>query len=352
MTTRENSRNILNNRKIQLIIAIALFFVMMAVSKPDIFLTMTSMQSMLVQISDIGIFALAMAITRIAGGIDLSLINLANLITIINALIIKAVITETSSAAEIYVVILVCLIIGLIIGIIAGAINSFFIANLKIPEILATLATMNLYLGISLIITKGTGIIGFPQQLLDLGEKNFFGIPIPFVIFLGMAAILFIIVHKTPYGTQLKLYGMNEKASFFSGINNLKVIYTTHIIACMFASVAGLMIMARTNSATVNYGALITLTTLLVAALSGISPTGGTGDILNIFLALFLMQLIKSGLNLLRVSSFIRELVPAALLIGIISLEYNLNILNERRLNRRVLQKNIATASTNLKKEK
>ena len=90
---------------------------------------------------------------------------------------------------------------------------------------------------------------------------------------------------------------------------------------------------------------LITLTTLLVAALSGISPTGGTGDIFNLFLALFLMQLIKSGLNLLRVSSFIRELVPAALLIGLISLEYNLNLLNERRLNRRVLQKNLAKES-------
>ncbi len=342
MTSRVKTKNILSNRKMQLIIAIVIFFVLMAVNRPEIFLTVTSMQSMLVQVSDLGIFTLAMAVTRIAGGIDLSLINLANLITVINAIIIKTVITETSTAFEIYLVLLGCLLLGLVIGFIAGVLNSFLIANLKIPEILATLATMNLYLGISLIITKGTGIIGFPQQLLDLGEKSVAGIPITFIIFLCMAAILYIIVHKTPYGTELKLFGMNEKASYFSGINNSKLIYKTHIIACMFASVAGLMIMARTNSATVNYGALITLTTLLVAALSGISPSGGTGDILNIFLALFLMQLIKSGLNLLRVSSFIRELVPAALLIGLISLEYNLNMFNERRLNRRVLQKNLA----------
>ena len=338
---KQFKKNPLSERNVQLLLAIVLFFIIMVINRPDTFLTPTNLQSMLVQIADLGIFGMAMAVTMIAGGIDLSIINLANLVAVVNAILLKSVVTETMSGSTIWMLLLVCLVISLIIGFLGGLINSFLIANLGIPEILATLATMNLYLGISTIITKGTGIIGFPQQLLDIGSESFLSIPIPFFVFIIVSTILYLFIHKTPYGTHVKLFGLNQKATFFSGINNKKVVYKTHIIACMTASVAGLLIMARTNSATVDYGGQMILTTLLIGVLSGIPATGGAGNVIGIFLALFLNQLLISGLNLLRVSSFIREMVPAALLITIVSLEYYLYTLSERRLNRLVLKQNL-----------
>lgn len=340
------TRNPLSNRNVQLIIAIALFFLMMVINRPDTFLTSTSIQSMLVQIADLGIFAMAMAMTMISGGINLSIINLANLVAVVNATLLKAVITDASSPATIWLMLFVCLLIALAIGFLGGLINSFLIANLGIPDILATLATMNLFFGLSNIITGGRGIIGFPQQLLNFGSESFLGIPIPFYVFLVIAAILYLFLHRTPYGTKLKLFGLNQKATFFSGISNKKVVYQTHILACMSAALAGLLIMARTNSATVDYGGQMILTTLLIGVLSGIPATGGAGSIISIFLALFLNQLLNSGLNLLRVSSFIREMVPAALLITIVSLEYYLHLISERRLNRLVLEQNIQNGKT------
>jgi simple sugar transport system permease protein len=333
-------KNIFNNRKTQLISACALISIVMAVSKPDTFITATNIQSMLVQISDMGIFALAMSITMIAAGVNLSIINLANLVAVINAIVIKSMVTETTSSFEVYMILLLCFGISLIIGFLAGIINSVLIANLKIPEILATLGTMNLFLGIAMILTRGQGIIGFPQQLLDIGANNVIGIPIPFIIFAAIAAMLYLIIHKTPYGTQLMLFGTNRKASFYSGINNNKVIYKTYILSCLVASVSGLMIMARTNSATVDYGASLILTTLLIGVLSGINPSGGTGNVVNMFLALLVMQLLNSGLNLLRVSSFIREMTPAILLVAIVSLEHYLHARSERKLNRLAVYKN------------
>ena len=337
-------KNRLSERNVQLVLAIVLFFAIMVIYKPDTFLTPRSIQSMLIQIADLGIFAMAMSITMIAGGIDLSIINLANLVAVVNALLLKSIVTDSTSSGMIWLILLMCLAIALVIGFIGGVINSFLIANLGIPEILATLATMNLYLGISLIITQGRGIIGFPEQLLNIGSGNFIGIPLPFIVFLIIAGALYIFIHRTPYGTELKLFGLNQKATFFSGINNKTVVYKTHIIACMSAAVAGLLIMARTNSATVDYGGQMILTTLLIGVLSGIPATGGAGSIISIFLALFLNQLINSGLNLLRVSSFIREMVPAALLVTIVSLEYYLYTTSERRLNRLVLKKNLEEA--------
>lgn len=340
-------KNRLSDRNVQLLIAIAVFFVIMVIYRPEIFLTTTNFQSMLVQIADLGIFAMAMSVAMISGGIDLSIVNLANLVAVINAVLLKSVVTETTPDATIWLLLLLCLGIALVIGFLGGVINSFLIANLGIPEILATLATMNLYLGISTIITEGRGIIGFPQQLLNFGSGNVLGVPTPFLIFLVIAGALYIFIHRTPYGTHLKLFGLNQRATFFSGINNKKVVYKTHILACMTASLAGLLIMARTNSATIDYGGQTILITLLIGVLSGIPANGGAGSIISIFLALLLNQLLNSGLNLLRVSSFIREMVPAALLITIVSLEYYFYTMSERRLNKLALEKNLQQQKEN-----
>ncbi len=337
--------NPLTQRNVQLVLAIVIFFGIMVINRPDTFLSSTNIKSMLIQISDVGIFALAMALTMIAGGIDLSIVSLANLVAVINAVLLKAVITDTTSNSAIWLWLLVCLAIALIVGFIGGVINSFLIANLGIPQILATMATMNLYLGVSTIITGGRGIIGFPQQLLNIGSGDFLGIPYPFIIFLLFAVIMYIFLQRTPYGTKLRLYGLNQRATFFSGINNKKVIYQTHILACMTAAVMGLLIMARTNSATVDYGGQVIVTTLLIGILSGVAALSGVGNAISIILALFLNQLINSGLNLLRVSSFIREMVPAALLITIISLEFVLYRTRERRLNRMALKLNLEKAN-------
>ena len=295
---------------------------------------------MMIQISDIGLLAIAMSITMIAAGVNLSIVFLANMVAVINATLIKLMVTETTSSTEVYMILLMCLGVSVAIGIIAGFINSFLIANLGIPPILVTLGTMNLFYGVAMIVTDGRGIIGFPQQLLDIGSGNMLGIPIPFIIFIVLITILYFVIHKTSYGMKLILVGTNSMASFFSGINNKKVLYITYIISCVFAALSGIMLMARTNSATVDYGAPIVLTTLLIGVLSGIKKGSGKDHVINIFLALLVMQLLNSGLNLLRVSSFIREMTPAALLVAIISLEHLMQARGEKRLNRLSLLNN------------
>jgi simple sugar transport system permease protein len=190
-----------------------------------------------------------------------------------------------------------------------------------------------------MIITGGTPMIGFPQELLQLGSQNLMGIPFPFIIFVVVGAVLYFILHNTSYGSQLRLYGNNRNAALYSGINNKAVIYKTYILSCVVAASAGLMIIARTNAATVDFGAPIVLTTLLIAVLSGIRPSGGIGNVFNLFLAMLVIQLLNTGLTLLRVSSFVREVIPAALLVSIISLEYYMQVRSEKKLNKMALDK-------------
>lgn len=333
-------KNIYSSRAVQLSGVCVLIILIMTTVSGDTFLTSTNFGSMLIQISDIGILTFAMAITMISGGLNLSIVSLANLTAIINAILIKTFLPEGATTLEVALALMLCVVVSIIIGIVAGTINGFLIANLKIPEILATLGTMNLFMGIATVITKGQGIIGFPELLLDIGSGKIGGFPVAFLIFAFIGIILYIVLHRTPFGSQLLLFGANRKASYYSGINNKKIIYLTYILSCVIASFAGIMIMARTNSATVDYGSTLILITLLIGVLSGISPSGGTGSVINIGLALFVMQMLNSGLNLLRVSNFIREMTPAVLLVVIMSSEYCFNARREERLNKKVLESN------------
>ncbi|MCL2828207.1 MAG: ABC transporter permease [Oscillospiraceae bacterium] len=326
--------NIFSSRRTQLLLVGAIIFAIMAITRPTVFLTPLSMRAILVQVSDVGLLALAMAVVMISRGVNFSIVNLANLSAIICAMIIRALVTDVTTSLQVYLILLMCVGVCIVIGLIGGTVNSFLIANLKVPEILTTLGTMNLFLGISMIITGGRAIFGIPQEVAHIGSGNILGIPIPFIIFIAVGAIVYLIVHKTPYGSQLKLFGANRNATLYSGINNKVVIYKTYILSCVLAAFAGLMILARTNAATVDFGAPLVLNTLLIGVLSGIKPSGGVGNVINIFLAMLVIQLLNTGLTLLRISGFVREMIPALLLVSILSLEYLIQVRNERKLNR------------------
>ena len=318
----------------------AIIFAIMAITRPAVFLTPLSMRAILVQVADVGLLALAMAVVMISKGVNFSIVNLANLSAIVCSMVLRATVTDDMTSFQVHMILLLCIGICILIGLIGGAINAFLIANLRVPEILATLGTMNLFLGVAMIITGGRAMFGIPQELGHIGAGSFAGLPFTFLIFLAVGIIVYIIVHKTPYGSQLMLFGANRNATLYCGINNKVVIYKTYILSCVIAAFAGLMILARTNAATVDFGAPLVLSTLLIGVLSGIKPSGGVGNVINVFLAMLVIQLINTGMTLLRISGFVREMIPALLLVTILSLEYIIQVRSEKRLNRLVLEKN------------
>lgn len=330
-------KSVLNNNAFQLVIAAVAIFVVMTVARPSSFLSFVNLKSMGIQIADVGFFTMGIAVTMIAGGIDLSVVSLANLTAVINAVLLKSNLTADSPVSHVYMMLGVCLFITIVIGIASGVVNGFLIATLRIPPILATLGTMNIFAGISVVITTGKGIIGFPDQLLFFGSGEAIGIPIPVIMLVFLSIGMYVIMHKTPYGLQAQYYGSNRTAAFFSGINTQRIVYITHIIAGILGSISGVLIMARTNSATVDYGSSIILYSLLAAVLGGVSPIGGKGNIMNVLLALIVMQLLNSGLNLIRVSSFLRETTPGILLILVMMFNHYAQVTRERKLNKKVL---------------
>jgi len=162
--------------------------------------------------------------------------------------------------------------------------------------------------------------MGFPDTVALIGNAQVFGIPIPLILFSLLATILHLILTRTAFGLSVTMYGANPLAALYAAINLNRMLLKVYVISGMFSSVAGLIVMSRANSAKADYGSSYLLLAVLIAVLGGVNPYGGYGRVIGVVLAVLSMQFLSSGLNMLQVSNFARELIWGVLLIVVMVL--------------------------------
>jgi simple sugar transport system permease protein len=275
-------------------------------------------QSMAYQLPELSILAIAMMITMLSGGINLSIIATANASGIITATILTKLITDGSGNS--FYILVVAVLAGWAAAFLIGTINGFIIAYIGVSPILATLGMMTLLQGLNILYTKGYVISGFPPEILFIGNGTILGIPFPLIIFLMIAFIIAIVLDKTPFGVSNYLIGSNETASYLSGINVKRVLIWTYAISGLLCGVASTIMISHFNSARAGYGASYLLITILAAVLGGVNPYGGLGKVSGLVIALFILQIASSGLNLLGVSTHFTKALWGIILIFVIGL--------------------------------
>lgn len=284
--------------------------IVMGIMSPGSFLKMANIRGMGVQFPEFGILCFGMMLAMISGGIDLSLVGIANLSSIVAAVIML------QAGDSVYSVVL-GLLGALVVGVICGVFNGVLIGYLKIPAMLVTLCGLQLYTGLGLAITRGPAIIGLPESYGMIANGSFlFKIPNPVIVFVIVALAIAYLLRSTVYGQQLTFMGTNEVASKYSGINNLKVTIYTYMISGVLGAVGGILISSHYNSAKSDYGKSYTLLALLIVVLGGTNPNGGKGNVLGVSLAVILLQMVSSAFNILRVNSFVKTFVWGLILIG------------------------------------
>ncbi|MDO4329664.1 MAG: ABC transporter permease [Lachnospiraceae bacterium] len=315
-----------NNVKL-LLIAVGMFLIMAAL-RPKLFLNPISLRTMGVQMAEMGLFSIAMMIVFISGGIDLSIIAIANLTSVLIGLLMQMPAVEAGSAGTIALMIVLSFIIAIVMGIILGGINGYLIARFSLQPMLVTLGTMNLYMGIAIVLTKGKALSGFPPMVTDFGNGTPLGIPVPFIILVVVVAAIAVILNHTKYGFDLKLFGTNALASRFSGIPNTVVTVKTYIISGVISAITGVEMMTRTNTARADFGNSYLFISILCAILGGTAPEGGEGSLLGLVLAFTILQILSSGFNMLSISSIMKDFIWGALLLGVMALNH---VIAERR---------------------
>ncbi len=322
-----------DNNLRRLLLITVLIFVVMSILVPNTFLTLRNFSSMAFQFPEFGLLAIAIMLAMLTGGIDLSIVGIANFSGILAALVLVKY-GPMFSGVGIIIPILFAITVSVISGLMAGMLNGFLIARIGITPILATLGTMELLTGIGIVITRGSAVFGFPESFIAIGNGSIFYIPIPFIIFVLFAVAFSIVLNRTSFGFKLYMLGTNETASKFSGINNVKILIKTYMLSGFLSACAGIILIARTNSAKADYGTSYTLQAILVAVLGGVNPNGGFGSILGIVLAIFSLQFLSSGFNLLQISNFAKDFVWGALLLLVMVVNYILNKKKEKHMSK------------------
>lgn len=266
------------------------------------------------------VIALAMALLIISGEIDISV---AGIIAISSTMM--GVALQFGADTPTLVV------VGMLTGLICGAFNGALVTKLGLPSIVVTIGTMSLFRGISFIILGDKAYKGYPESFAYFGQGYvYWVISFEFVLFLGLALVYYVLLHKTNFGRYIYAIGNNPIAAQFSGVRVARVKFVLFCLTGIMAGVAAVLLTSRLGSTRPSIARGWELEVITMVVLGGINILGGSGTIQGTVIAAFIMGLVTFGLGLLNVPGIVMSIIIGALLIGVIALPTLLNMLRER----------------------
>lgn len=314
-----------------LFVVAAFVFVLMSVLSPEVFLTSANLGSMANQFPQVGLLALGILLAMLSGGIDLSMVGVANLSAIVAAVVLTQWLPRDAGNPQILLYIVIAVLVSIGIGVLCGLFNGFLIARIGVTPILATLGTMQLFSGIAIIITGGRPVFGMPALFTNSLSGSVWGIPVPVLIFAVAAVAMTILLNRTGLGIKLYMLGTNPLAARFAGLKTVALQLRTYAIVGGLAALTGLLVLAQTNSAKADYGTSYTLQSILIAVMGGVNPYGGFGKVSGVVLAILILQFLSSGFNILGFNNFLKDFIWGASLLLVMVINY---VVEQRRIKR------------------
>jgi simple sugar transport system permease protein len=273
------------------------------------------------QLPIIAFLSIGMMISMLSGGINLAIVATANFTGIVTVLLLQAMAGKATADAGIGVALL-AMGGGLAAALLVGAGMGWLIAYVEVPAILATLGVLTLLGGVNVVITKGYTLSGFPPFLLGIGNGTALGIPIPFLILIVVCLLLAVLLNRTVFGVSLYLLGSNPIAARFSNINVRTVLMREYILSAFFSALTAFIMMGQLNSVKANYAESYLLVAVLACFLGGVDPFGGAGKLSGMVLAVVILQLISTGVNLLRMDPFFIQAMWGFIIIVLVAVNF------------------------------
>jgi simple sugar transport system permease protein len=313
-------RRMLAERSLVRLAAFAVLLVVVFSIASGNFLTIINFQSMGFQVAEVGLLSLAVMLSMLTGGIDLSIVSVANIAALVTAELFRSTNAATATGGTAVGMTAGFILAGLVAGTACGVLNGLLITKLRVTPILATLGTLQLLNGIAIIWTGGEAVYGMPEEFLNIGSGFVASIPVPVVVLLVAAVATAVFVNRTGIGLRLKLVGANPTAASYSGLNNGRVLMSTYVASAFLSSVAGIIIATRSASANADYGASYVLLAIVIVVLGGVNPMGGYGTVTGVVLSAFVLQFVASGFNQVGYNQFLYNIAQGCILIGVMAL--------------------------------
>ncbi|MFH5779424.1 ribose ABC transporter permease RbsC [Heyndrickxia oleronia] len=302
-----NRANHLDNimQKLGPLLGFIILVVIVSILNPS-FLQPLNILNLLRQVAINALIAYGMTFVILTGGIDLSV---GSILALSSALMAGMMVSGLDP--------ILAIIIGCLLGGIMGMVNGLLITKGKMAPFIATLATMTVFRGLTLVYTDGNPITGLSDSRLFqlFGRGYFLGIPVPAITMIIAFIILYIILQKTPFGRKTYAIGGNEKAALISGIKVPRVKIMIYSLAGLLSALAGAILISRLDSAQPTAGTSYELDAIAAVVLGGTSLSGGRGKIFGTLIGALIIGTLNNGLNLLGVSSFYQMVVKGIVIL-------------------------------------
>ncbi|NCB00954.1 MAG: ABC transporter permease [Spirochaetia bacterium] len=296
--------NLLKSREMLLGITILLLLVMNSILAPS-FLTYTNIVNLLKSFTVLGIFSLGVLLVVISGGVDVSFTAIAQ---VTQYAVVYLFINYMSGN------IFLAFLFAIILGALMGLFNGYLIDRYKMPAIIITIATQNLFYGLMYVITKGQLIYVIPDYFWKISNTMLFkqvsangavsGISMTTVIWIFLSILTLLLLRFTVLGRSIFMLGGNPIAAQRVGVNSKKTTLFVYGTMGAIAGIGGIAHVSIVNSVIPNSIVGQELQVIAAVILGGASITGGKGSVVGTFLGVLLFAILSNSLTLLQISSY------------------------------------------------
>jgi ribose/xylose/arabinose/galactoside ABC-type transport system permease subunit len=297
-------KRISRSRESSLFLIILAAFLLLALLKGGIFLSLKNFEGITTGIVYDLLMAAGMTIVLILWGIDLSVGAVLALTSVITAMLLRAGMGVPLSVAA-----------GLLCSLAAGAVNGFCVSRLKIAPFIVTLAVMSVARGTALVLSSGYFLSGLPESFQSISEGTAIGVPIPYLVVLVVLVVLHVLLKHWRFLNQAFYVGTNPQAAVLSGINADLVTFVGYVISALMAGIAAIFMSSKLAMGFSQFGQLAELRAIAAAVIGGASFTGGSGSILGATLGVVLIAIISNGFVLLNGSPNWQQAVSGVILL-------------------------------------
>ena len=302
------------------------------------FLTFDNWSSFLKSNTVLGIAVLGTMMVIICGNIDVSSSGQIALVTVITA---KYMLAFGGNPVIVFI-------LGMAVGAFVGFINGILVAKVKIPSIIATLATNTILNGALRWYTNGAWINGLPNEFTDIGDILFFktqskdstvptGIPVQLLFLLIAAVITFVILRYTLFGRGILAMGGNPVSSQRFGFNNDKLTILSFVYAGIMFGLAAVVYTTIMKTVDSNAFTGFEMNAIGAVVLGGASITGGSGSVPGALLGMLMLAIVQNGLVLIHVPTFWQQIVVGAIILFAVTLD----VMNTKREENRAVKVDI-----------
>ncbi len=298
-------RKALQFRELTLVILIVVIFVIIG-SMNSRFLGSQNIETTLLSVAVNGIVGIGMTIVLVSGGLDLSVGG----VMAVSAAALGVVFLETGSVVLGFAV---CMIVAVLFGVI----NGLLITKAKLSAFIATLATMGISRGITMVLTKGTplSLTNIPDWAKEIGGGKVAGISYIIILFVIMTVVAHLFLKKSKVLRKAVYVGGNEVAAHYSGINVNRMKFGVYVLSSILCGIGAILSVCRFYSASPKFGEGLEVKLIAAAVIGGASMEGGQGSVIGSSIAIILLGFVDSGIVLLGVSVYWQNLVSSIILL-------------------------------------